>query len=148
MRREIEAYLALLNGEVPAAPDHLRRMAQALDALAFAMADLPPGRFVDSDLEPPRLDRDALREAIGTRFPEFGFYDWADPLTAGGTEILTSDAVNDALDIASDLSEARWRFEALGDDDAFYYLHQWFRLHWGRHLMNLRSYIHARLYED
>lgn len=148
MIQEIETYLALLSGETVPAPERLLRMAQALDALALGMARLPAGRLIDSNLDPPHLDDATLRKAIGERFPEFGFYDWADPLIAGGTQIMIGDAVDDAIDIAKDLSEARWRFDMFGDEDAFWHLHQFFRLHWGRHLMNLRSFIHAQLYEE
>ena len=147
MRREIETYLALVTGAVLPAPDRLARMAHALDALALGMATLPAGRPADSDLEPPSFDETVQRKTICERFPEFGFYDWADPLVAGGKDIMIGDAVDDALDIALDLSEAAWRFDTLGEEDAFSYLHQFFRLHWGRHLLNLRSFIHAHLYE-
>ena len=57
---------------------------------------------------------------------------------------MVGDAVDDITDIVGDLSEALWRYTAVGPDDAHWYFRFSYETHWGRYLHDLRSYIYAK----
>jgi hypothetical protein len=124
-----------------AAPD-LGRLARALDQLALVMHDTPEGVMSDSDQEPPRRDYAKVHGELAVRFPTLGLYGLADALEPAG-DPLTADAIDDLADIANDLSEILWRRAHLGDDDAYWWLAESFRNHWGDHLRGLSGYLHA-----
>lgn len=151
MKELIARFLALLDQPPPADAALLQKLAQILDGLTHAMGDLPEGRQDLDAPDPPGLDQDALRRKICRLFPGFGFYPSVDPLTnlaKGMPEIGIDDAIDDIVDIANDLTDAEWRFSHTSDLDAHWSLHFFYRHHWGRHLMNLRSYLHAMLHEQ
>ena len=60
----------------------------------------------------------------------------------------TGDAVDDLTDIVHDLSDVAWCWDHTGPDEAIWRFRFGFQTHWGQHLFNLRSYIHAALYEN
>lgn len=55
---------------------------------------------------------------------------------------MIGDAINDAADIASDLSNAIWRWKHTSEADALWHLELDYRTHWGRHLNDLRWYVY------
>ena len=57
---------------------------------------------------------------------------------------VLGDAIDDLCDIANDLSEVLWRWEHLGADDAHWYLRLMY-MHWGWHMRELQSFLHAHL---
>lgn len=121
-------------------------LAQALDELALAYHDTPEGEPAPSNQDPPARNQAALRAIIEVRFPDYGYYAvMLDPLDLdlSGSKAGIGDAIDDLLDIASDLAEAVWRFDHLGADDAHWYLHL-LHFHWGRHMRELSLYLHAR----
>jgi hypothetical protein len=124
-------------------PPCLRDLARTLDALASAYHETEDGEPADFDAEPPKFDYPATRMEAAARFPSLGLYS-AMALEPG--EMLTGDAVDDLADIIRDMREVTWRWEHLGESDA-----RWmFRLgysHWGQHLFDLRSYLHAQACE-
>ncbi len=151
MKELIARFLLLLDEPPPADDAMLRKLAHTLDALNHAVAELPAGRQATGFPDPPRPDEHALRRKICLLFPDLGLYPSVDPLTDLSKDVpepLIEDAIDDLVDIASDLSEAEWRFLHVDELDAFWNLHFYYRAHWGRHLLNLRSLLHAMLNEN
>lgn len=126
----------------PAAPE-LPALVHALDALAMAYHATPEGASSPEHLDPPDFDYNETRAKIAPRFPTIGFYGVADPLEIEGSFML-GDAIDDLCDIANDLSEVIWRWEHMGPDDAHWYLHLMY-VHWGWHMRELQSFLHAHL---
>ena len=126
----------------PAAPE-LPALVRALDALAMAYHATPEGTSSPEDLDPPEHDYNATRARIAPRFPDLGFYAVADPLEVPSTTPM-GDAIDGLCDIANELSETLWRWDNLGPDDAHRHFHQMF-FHWGSHLRELQSFLHAHL---
>ena len=121
----------------------LGTLARCLDELALSYHDTPFGEPSESAEEPARETRVKYAD-IDARFPDLGFYGWADPKEVPG-QLLIGDAVDDIMDIANDLKEVLWRFERFGPDDAHWYFRFLYRSHWGGHLRDLARYLHSRL---
>jgi len=125
-------------------PPSLEDLARALDELAMVVHDTPEGDPTDSDAEPPAGDYPATYARLSARFPDFGFYPSMDPGEEIGAEPSAGDAIDDLADIVQEIEELCWRFDHLGPRDAYWHLHLLYRAHWGRHLRDLSSYVHAK----
>lgn len=141
VRARLGAFIALLTVDPPPSLD---RLAHSLDDLALLVHETPEGAPADSNLEPPEAEFKDTYDVLAARFPDFGFYPVADPLSAPGEEQMLGDAIDDLADIVGDLREVIWRYENLGQADAFWHLHDLYRIHWGRHLRDLSGYVHAK----
>jgi len=128
----------------PTAPE-LAALGQALDELALVSHTTPAGAPSDRNIEPPPVDQKATRTRIEARFSALGLYGVADPLELSG-EPMVGDAIDDIADIADEVSAIVWRWDNLGPEDACWHFHQTYRVHWGRHLRELQSYLHALLF--
>ena len=136
----VRAFVALVTeGDAPALHD----LARALDSLAVAYHDAPPGQPAEFEAEPPTADYAALYETLSARFPDLGFYASTDP-SEPDSEVLTGDAIDDLTDIVSELTELSWREAVLGADDAHWFLRFLFGAHWGRHMRDLSLYLHVK----
>jgi hypothetical protein len=51
-------------------------------------------------------------------------------------------AASDLAEIASDLSEVLWLFENASHNDAVWDFRFGYQSHWGRHLHEVRTYLH------
>ena len=142
----IEAIQLYLAAALQISPPSIEALAMALDRLALAYGEAPCGAPADEDTEAPDHDRGAIRRLVADRFPELGFYAVVDPLAVLPETPLVGDAIDDIAEIADDLSEVLWRFTAVGADDAYWHFRFDYQTHWGRHLHDLRSYIHAKLF--
>jgi len=140
--RAVRDFLKLVSdGEPPS----LDAIALALDRLALAYNDAPPGEDADNQQEPPRQDYALVYANLARRFPDLGYYGVADPLEpAPASETMNGDAVDDLADLVIDLSEISWRADANGLADAHWHLRESFAIHWGWHLRSLALYLHAR----
>jgi len=147
MKAAIDGYLTIARGGAPVADTPLQALATSLDAVLFAFGKLGEGEAADDEEEPPVNLAQTWEAALRKSFPDLGWYPWADPLGDEHSAPLMADAIDDAADIAADLAEALWRWERYGEADATWYLSLMFP-HWGRHLLNLRSYLHARTWES
>lgn len=122
----------------------LAALAQSLDELAIAYYDTSPGIPVEYAPNPPKST--ITYAQIGSRFPDLGYYGAALPGDLTGSASV-GDAIDDILDIASDLSEIIWRFDHIGSDDADWHYRLLFQCHWGRHLRDLSRYLHAKQFD-
>ena len=60
---------------------------------------------------------------------------------------MVGDAIDDLVDIRAEMLEVIWRWKNNGPLDAARYFQWSYGVHWGRHLHNLRSYVHAQIFE-
>lgn len=150
--RTVESYLALFSqtGDEPAI-GRTERLAIALDALASAYHAAPNGPFVNAERNPPKRDFEQgykqLRAAAVAAFPDFGYYACVkiDAVPPSLDDCMIGDAIDDLADIAGDLGEVAWRWHNNGAPDATWHFRNLYEIHWGRHLHDLRSYVHFKL---
>jgi hypothetical protein len=143
MQDAVRLYLAAAHSDEPPS---VEKLARALDVLALAYGDCPPGRPSEESSEPPTRDSAITRQQLERRFPGLSFYATVDPLDELPGEPIVGDAIDDIADISKDLSEVLWRAETSGLDDAYWHFRFLYEVHWGRHLHDLRSYIHSKLH--
>ncbi len=141
MIEAIRRFLSLLDQGEPISEETL---AYALDALALAYHDTPLGKPSGIKTEPPQGDYKSVRRRVEGLFPDLGLYGIADPMKVPNEEALVGDAMDDISDIALDLTEVLWRWQNLGADDAHWHFRFGYQTHWGRHLHELRFYLHAK----
>ncbi|WP_414473178.1 hypothetical protein [Microvirga sp. M2] len=141
MIEAVKGFLSLLDQDGPVGDEAL---AKALDALALACHDTTLGTPSESGAEPPLEDYRHIRRRVEELFPDLGLYGTADPLGVSHAQALVGDAIDDISDIARDLREIFWRWRNLGPDDACWHFRLGYQAHWGRHLHELRLYLHAK----
>ncbi len=91
----------------------------------------------------PTIQYHELRSIITQRFPTLGPYNVTSPDSdrLGTRKVEVGDAVDDLVDIVHELADARWYFENTSVANALWHLENGFRMHWGRHLRDLQSYL-------
>ena len=136
----IRRYLDALEGKEGST---LSDLARALDNLVTAYhltADVEPDT-VDSD--PPRIEEKPLIDAAAAAHPDLDWYALVDPEDGPEQQIGMSIAVGDLVEIAADLHQVLWLFEHAGHNDAVWDFRFGYQTHWGRHLHEIRTYLHA-----
>jgi hypothetical protein len=134
-------YLDVLQGKESAT---LYDLAKALDELVATYHRVP-------DVEPdtidgsaaPRTDERPIIDAAEACFPELGWYALVDPQGGQEQQAWPSMAVGDLAEIASDLLKVLWLFENAGHNNAVWQFRFGYQYHWGRHLHEIRLYLHA-----
>ena len=147
----VDAFFAFVDGPRPLRPGELPTLSRLLDELALALLEWS-GAPPESDNDPPAVDASALRARLCARFPGFGFYRVVAPSSPGegddDADVTLGDAIDDLLDICSDLHDARWYcgHGEVGDGERC--AGELFHDHWGRHLRDLQSYLHRAARES
>ena len=138
----IRDYLATLRGKDGAT---LHDLAKALDRLVTVYHDTP-------DVEPdttgvsaaPRVEEKPIIDAAAAAHPDLDWYALVDPQDGQDQQIGMSIAVGDLVEIPADLQEVLWLFENASHNDAVWNFRFGYQTHWGRHLHEVRTYLHAR----
>lgn len=139
------AYLALLRE--PPAGDRVAALAAALDRLAGAYHATPETEASDEADRPNPPTYEQLRDIAAAAFPDLGYYAVTRPEPSGTDAIMAGDAIDDLADIALELEHVVWLWENARAGDAAWHYRFGYRTHWGRHLHDLRSHLHARQFE-
>lgn len=143
----VRAYLAILKEPPATTRAAVRALARALDRLSCAYHDTVPG-FDEKAADPPDLAAyEEMRIAAVRAFPDFGFYAVVRPTEGVEAQPMFGDAIDDLADIASELIRVEWCWVNSGPVDATWQFRLGYRAHWGRHLHDLRGYVHARQFE-
>ncbi len=121
-------------------------LVRTLDALASARHVV---HFTFDETEypdPPDWPNKDRRAAVSGRFPDYGYYNTAMPLSenVGEAQLVVGDAVDDIADIAGDLADFAWRWRNTSEADALWHFENSYNSHWGQHLHSLRLYLWAR----
>jgi hypothetical protein len=141
IKKAINRYLDVLQGRDGAT---LYDLAKALDELTATYHDVP-------DVEPdtsegstaPRIEEKPIIDAAATAFPDLGWYALVDPDDGPDQEVGMSIAVGDLAEIAADLVEVLWLLENASHNDAVWEFRFGYQSHWGRHLHEIRTYLHG-----
>ena len=145
IRQTVRDFFAVLDS--PMQPkERESALTRVLDRLALAYHSAA-GPFDDTDYaDPVAPDAASLRTRIAPLFPDFGWYNEAEEIAGspGHQGIVVADAINDLVDIATDLQEVLLRWESTSETDALWHLRFGFESHWGKHLRSLQLYLYAR----
>jgi len=142
----ILAYLSLLKHQPDDAGVRLERLAEALDRLVIEYHHSVEVELDQAEVDAPCVDYVALAARAAASFPELGKYGDVDPKEGFDRQFSLGDAIDDLADIARDLTEVMWLFDHVGPNDAVWMFRFGYRTHWGRHLHDLRRYLHAIMY--
>lgn len=84
------------------------------------------------------------RERVAARFPDLGLYATVEPVLSGVPEDpMVGDAIDDLVDVWTELERVAWYLVRGGPGDAARYYAWSYDVHWGRHLRELQLYLHA-----
>lgn len=139
----ILAYLELLKDEPGDESVRLNRLAEALDRLVIEYHRAPDVEPDVVDVESPTISYQPLAKRAAASFPELGLYGDVDPQDGLDQEISLGDAIDDLADIARDLTEVLWHLDNVGVNDAIWMFRFGYQTHWGRHLHDIRRYLHS-----
>jgi hypothetical protein len=131
-------------------PPSLLRLARALDELAMLVHTTPPGTPSDLDVEAPQGGYEgykAVYDSLALRFPELGSYLVAETVGETPDPAILRNPVDDLADIIGDLTDVIWRYEHVGLEEAEWYFHFHFQVHWGAHLRGVSLHLHALMGE-
>ena len=141
----IKAFLSLLEQKPDDPLKGLGALARALDELVICYHSTPE---VEPDTvevpEAPRIDEGALIERASAAYPELDWYAVVEPERGPDQEVGMSMAIGDLVEIAADLNEILWLFDNASENDAIWDFRFGYQTHWGRHLHEIRCYLHTQ----
>ena len=146
MLDSVRHFLRLFEDATPAEERTPERLCDVLDRLLIAYhetADTAP----ETDAQPPSRDFQEDRRLMERCFSDFGLYGWSEPEERPGGDVMVGDAIDDLADLYAELRGVDWLSTNSGQADAVWSFCSGYRTHWGRHLLNLRSYLHWKLHE-
>lgn len=131
------------NGASLASEDRLRVL---LDRIALAVSENPVP-FEQLDYEGgDGVDKTERRARVAARFPDLGFYNTPASVSQdiAATSITVGDAIDDIVDITSELAAVLKVWDEKGERYAIQALVGAYQFHVGDHLRELQLYLHAR----
>jgi Domain of unknown function (DUF5063) len=137
----IDRYLGLFNSACAT----LRELALALDGLTavyFTLPEVEPSEDAPDSVS--LIDESEFGTAAARLFPDLGYYNIADPEGPPDESPGGSIASGDLTEIATDLSRISWMFENALAVDAIWEFRWGYQYHWGKHLHEVRCYLHVR----
>ena len=145
IRSAIRDFLDLVESTDGTTEDAESRLVPVLDRLALAQSFVS-FTFDQTDYpDSPDQSYDDLRKLVSRRFPNYGYYNVADPITTdiGEAGAIVEDAIDDLADIARDLYDVEWYWANTSEADALFHLQQSYQTHWRRHLWEFQLYLDA-----
>ena len=139
----INQYLVVLQRKPADDLKGMGELARAMDRLVMCYHDTPDVGPNTTDSEAPRIDEAPFIERATAAFPNLGWYALGDPQGDLDQQVGMSIAVCDLVEIAADLIEVLWLFDNASENDAVWQFRWGYQNHWGRHLHELRVYLHA-----
>jgi hypothetical protein len=137
----IRSYLDALEGKGGAT---LSDLAKALDRLVTTYYETPDVEPDTTDASAaPRVEESPISSAAAAAYPELDWYALVEPERGQDQQVGMSIAVGDLAEIAADLHEILWLFENASHNDAVWQFRWGYQFHWGRHLHEVRPYLHA-----
>ena len=139
----ISEYLLVLQRKPVDSLKELGELARTMDRLVMCYHETPDVEPDTTGSEGPREDEASLIEVATAAFPDLGWYALVDPADGPDQQVGMSIAVGDLAEIAADLKEVLWLFDNASANDAVWQFRWGYQHHWGRHLHELRVYLHA-----
>ncbi len=139
----INEYLVVLQRKPVDNLRALGQLARAMDRLVMCYHDTLDVGPDTTDSEAPQVDEAQLIEVATAAFPDLGWYALVDPEDGPDQQVGMSIAVGDLVEVAADLMEVLWLFDNASENDAIWQFRWGYQNHWGRHLLELRVYLHA-----
>jgi Domain of unknown function (DUF5063) len=136
----INHYLDVLHGRNGATLYDLAKALDGLVATYHRASGVEPDTIHASSA--PRTDQSRIFEAASAAFPDLSWYATVDPQDGQEQQIGMSIAASDLAEIAADLMEVLWLFENGSHNDAVWSFRFGYQSHWGRHLHEIRFYLH------
>ncbi|GMV91654.1 MAG: hypothetical protein AMXMBFR82_14320 [Candidatus Hydrogenedentota bacterium] len=146
VRQTIRDFVRMVDDDSGALLASEARLHVLLDRIALAVSENPvPFEALDYE-GGDRADYDERRARVAARFPDLGFYNTPASITQdiADTSITVGDAIEDIVDIASELSAVLKVWDAIGSEEAMRALAGAYQFHIGDHLRELQLYLHAR----
>ena len=145
IRAAVREFLDLLEDDAGSVEQAEGALVTSLDRLALAQSYVSFEFDEEDHPDPPTQSYDDLRALVSKRFPNYGYYNVADPITSdiGDGGCLVGDAIDDLADIARDLYDVEWCWSNTSEADALFHLQNDYRYHWRRHLRGLQLYLDA-----
>ncbi|MEO1246215.1 MAG: DUF5063 domain-containing protein [Pseudomonadota bacterium] len=145
IRNAIRDFLNLVESTDGTTEDAESRLVPVLDRLALAQSFVS-FTFDEADYpDSPDQSYNDLRKLVSKRFPNYGYYNVADPITSdiGEAGSIVGDAIDELADIARDLYDAEWYWANTSEANALFHLQQSYHTHWRRHLREFQLYLDA-----
>lgn len=144
---EIRHFIRFVEADEVADDYALRDLSSTLSRL-LDFGERCPESWSDEKIDAPEQDRKTIQAIVSKRFPDFGIYNSSppDPTPINDVEIEVNDASDDIYDIYHDLNEALWYFDKGNSELGLWSAKHLFG-HWGRHAINLKSYLHKHIHE-
>ncbi len=145
IRTTIRDFLNLLESTELSVEQTEDKLPTFLDRLALAQSYVS-FTFDETDYPAsPNQSYDDLRALVSKRFPNYGYYNVAEPITTniGEAGTIVGDAIDDLADIAKDLYDVEWCWANTSEADALFHFQNDFMYHWRRHLRSLQLYLDA-----
>jgi len=145
LRRLVTAFLVLLREGCGTPEQDERILERLLDAIAAARHAVAYTFDAGEHPEPPEWPYEERRALVAQRFPRYGHYNVASPVSerVGDGNCNVGDALDDIADIAGELADVEWCWEHTSEADALWRFENGFQFHWGQHLRELQSYLCA-----
>jgi uncharacterized protein DUF5063 len=144
---EIRRFNEIVVKEFPVDAKALQELGSTLSRL-LDFGERCPDVWSKTEIEAPEIDRKKIADIIDKRFPDFEFYNSCIPENApvDDARIEVNDACDDVYDIYHDLNESLWYFEN-GEPALFIWTAKTLFMHWGRHAINIKSYLHKKTHD-
>lgn len=139
----INGFLSVLQREPGESLEALGELARAMDQLVMCYHATPDVEPDTEGSEAPRVDEAPLIESASAAFPDLDWYALVEPDDGPDQQVGMSIAVGDLVEIAADLMEVLWLFDNASENDAIWQFRWGYRHHWGKHLHEVRVYLHA-----
>ena len=150
LREVIREFVALVECGSESPQDNERVLRLFVDRLALAVSECDAS-FGDSHYEGgDGVDYSERRAVVCRQFPELGYYNVPASIAEdiANTELHVGDAIDDLIDIRSELAGVLQIWETTGEAQAMRALAAAYAMHLGDHLRDLQRYLHARQREN
>lgn len=136
---------ALIQHGTGSADEDERQLAILCDQLGIAAQSAREHAATGDSYDIPERDYERTRRLVAARFPRYGHYNIAAPMTLeiGAGEVVVGDAIDDITDVADELAAVEWRLQNTGEPDALWHFHDGYDHHWGAHLRRLQLYLYC-----
>ena len=143
IKQTIDDFLSLVEKGHGSTKNNETNLKLLLDKLAMAQHFAAYNYDKSEYAEAPAKAYGELRKLVTARFPNFGHYNLAEDVSQkiGESSVIVGDAIDDIVDIAGELLEAKWCWERNSIEDGLWHFKNTFETHWANHLRGLQIYL-------